>query len=153
MTEILKTFFLAMMPIGELRFALPVALSIYDMNWALAFFVSIIGNLAPVVFLLLFLGPISKWFSHNFKICSKFFNWLFERTRKKSNSRIEKYGCLAIISFVAIPLPFTGAWTGAIVAFLFNIPFKKAFPLIALGVVIAGGIVLGLTQLGLIWLI
>lgn len=153
MTEIIKTFFLAMTPIGELRIALPVALTIYNMNWLLAFFVSVVGNLVPVIFLLLFLGLVSKWFSDNFKFCNKFFNWLFERTRKKSNSRMEKYGAIALISFVAIPLPFTGAWTGAIIAFLFDIPFKKAFPLIALGVVIAGGIVLGLTQLGLLWLI
>ena len=153
MLEILKTFILAMTPIGELRIALPVALTLYNMNWVLAFSISIIGNLIPVLFLLLFLGPVSKWFSDNFKICNKFFNWLFERTRKKSNSRIEKYGEIALISFVAIPLPFTGAWTGAIVAFLFDIPLKKAIPLIALGVVIAGVIVLGLTQLGLLWLI
>jgi len=153
MLEILKTFLLAMAPIGELRIALPVALTIYEMNWILAFLVSVLGNLVPVIFLLLFLGPVSNWFSDNFKTCNRFFNWLFERTRKKSNSRMEKYGTIALISFVAIPLPFTGAWTGAIVAFLFNIPFKKAFSLIALGVVIAGGIVLGLTQLGLLWLI
>ena len=153
MTGVIETFFLAMTPIGELRASLPIALTVYNMNWLLAYFISVLGNLVPVIFLLLFLGPVSKWFSNNFKTCNKFLNWIFQRTRKKTSPRMEKYGVIALISFVAIPLPFTGAWTGSIAAFLFVIPFKKAFPLIALGVVIAGGIVLGLTQLGLLWLI
>jgi uncharacterized membrane protein len=146
MIGVIETFFLAMTPVGELRASLPVALTVYNMNWLLAFIVSVIGNLVPVLFLLLFLGPVSDWFSLKFKICNRFFSWLFEKTRRKSEARISKYGSIALISFVAIPLPFTGAWTGAIVAFLFNIPFKKAFPLIASGVVIAGIIVLVLTQ-------
>ncbi len=146
MTGIIETFFLAMTPIGELRASLPVALTVYNMNWLLALIISVIGNLVPVIFLLLFLGPVSQWLSSKFKTCDKFFSWLFERTRRKSSARIEKYGTIALVSFVAIPLPFTGAWTGAIAAFLFNIPFKKAFPLISLGVVIAGIIVLTLTQ-------
>jgi uncharacterized membrane protein len=153
MIEAIKTFLLAMTPIGELRIALPVALTLYDMNWVWAFFISVLGNLVPVVFLLLFLEPVSKRLSNNSKFFQKFFSWLFEKTRKKSSPGIEKYGEIALASFVAIPLPLTGAWTGAVVAFLFGIPFKKAFLLIALGVVIAGGIVLALTQLGLLWLI
>ncbi|KPJ54829.1 hypothetical protein AMJ47_03205 [Parcubacteria bacterium DG_72] len=146
MAGIIETFFLAMTPVGELRASLPVALAAYNMNWLLAFLVSVIGNLVPVIFLLLFLGSVSEWLSLKIKICNKFFSWLFERTRRKSSARIEKYGSIALISFVAIPLPFTGAWTGAVAAFLFGIPFKKAFPLIAAGVVISGAIVLLLTQ-------
>ena len=146
MIGVIETFFLAMTPVGELRVSLPVALMAYNMNWPAAFLVSVIGNLVPILFLLLFLGPLSDWLSLRFKTCNRFFSWLFERTRKKSSSRIEKYGSIALVSFVAIPLPFTGAWTGAVAAFLFNIPFKKAFPLITLGVVIAGAIVLLLTQ-------
>jgi len=149
MTEIFNTFLLAMTPIGELRVAIPVALAVYNINWVLAYVISVIGNLIPVVFLLLFLGPVSKWFSKRSKLCQKFFNWIFEKTRKKTTSRIEKYGAIALVSFVAIPLPFTGAWTGSIAAFLFGIPFKKAFPLIALGVLLSGVIMLLLTQTGL----
>lgn len=153
MLEILKTFLLAMTPIGELRVALPVAITLYNINWVWAFFISVLGNLVPIVFLLLFLEPVSRWLSDNSKFFQRFFIWLFERTRKKSSPGIKKYGEIALISFVAIPLPLTGAWTGTVVAFLFGIPFKKAFLLIASGVVIAGGIVLALTQLGLLWLI
>jgi len=151
MMEIFNTFLLAMTPIGELRVAIPVALAIYKMPWVLAYVISVIGNLIPVVFLLLFLGPVSEWFSKKSKICQKFFNWIFEKTRKKTTSRIEKYGAIALVSFVAIPLPFTGAWTGSIASFLFGIPFKKAFPLTVLGVLLSGVIMLLLTQTGL-WL-
>lgn len=151
MIEALNIFLLAMTPVGELRVAIPVALLVYNLNWFWAYFISVVGNMIPVVFLLLFLGPVSQWFSKKLNFCNKFFNWLFERTRRKSNPRIEKYGAVALITFVAIPLPLTGAWTGSIVAFLFNIPFKKAFPLIFLGVLISGVIMLLLTQTGL-WL-
>ena len=151
MMEILNTFLLAMTPIGELRVALPVALLVYNLHWFWAYFISVIGNMIPVIFLLLLLGPVSQWLSKELGSFKKFFDWLFERTRKKSTERIEKYGAIALVSFVAIPLPFTGAWTGAIVAFLFNIPFKKAFPLIFLGVLMSGAIMLLLSQTDL-WL-
>lgn len=152
MMEVIKTFFLAMTPIGELRASLPIALTVYNMNWVLAFFVSVIGNLVPIIFLLLFLGPVSDWLSGRFLIFKKFFTWLFKRTRIKSSSKMQKYGELGLMIFVAIPLPFTGAWTGAVVAFLFGIPFKKALYLISSGVIIAGVIVLSLIKAG-IWLI
>ena len=63
---------------------------------------------------------------------------------------MEKYGYPALIVFVAIPLPMTGAWTGALIAFLFGIPFKKAFPLITLGIMIAGIIVLVISKTGIV---
>jgi len=151
MMEVLNVFLLAMTPVGELRVAIPVALLVYNLNWLWAYFISIIGNMVPVIFILLFLSPVSRWLSKRLSFCDKFFNWLFERTRRKSSPRMEKYGAIALITFVAIPLPFTGAWTGSIGAFLFNIPFKKAFPLILLGVLISGAIMLLLTQTGL-WL-
>lgn len=141
-----------MAPIGELRASLPVALTIYDMNWPLAFLISVLGNLIPVAALLLFLGPVSGWLSGKSSFMKKFFTWLFERTGRKAGQRITVYGDIALVSFVAVPLPFTGAWTGAVAAFLFGIPFKKAFPLISLGVLISGGIVLILTKAGMLWL-
>ena len=79
------------------------------------------------------------------KFFNRFFTYLFERTRKKHNGKFEKWGALALITFVAIPLPVTGGWSGALAAFVFGIPFKKALPLIFLGVIIAGAIVTGLS--------
>jgi len=148
----LETFLLAMAPIGELRVALPAGIIVYGLDYFTAYIVSVIGNIVPVIFLLYFLDPISKWLSMHFKVCDKFFNWVFERTRRKTNSEMIKYGHIALIGFVAIPLPFTGAWTGAIAAFLFAVPNKKAFALICLGVLLSGIIVLILTSTGL-WLI
>jgi len=149
MTPEIQTFFLAMTPLGELRVALPTALAIYNLNWPMAYFISVIGNLVPVVFLLLFLEPISSWFSRKSIFFQKFFSWFFERTRKNSQSEMKKYGYLALIPFVAIPFPLTGGWTGSIIAFLYQIPFKIAFPLIALGVIMAGIIVLFVTKTGI----
>ncbi len=145
----LQTFLLAMTPVGELRLSLPLALTLYRLNWGTAFLLSVIGNLVPVILLLLFLGPVSKILAANSKLFEKFFSWLFERTRKRYTNRIKKYGYPVLVLFVAIPLPVTGGWTGSLIAFLFDIPFKKAFPLIASGVIIAGGIVTLLTRAGI----
>lgn len=149
MTPEIQTFLLAMTPIGELRAALPAALTIYHLNWQLGFLISVIGNLIPIIFLLLFLEPLSNWLPQKSALFQKFFIWLFEKTRNRFDLKMKKYGYPGLMLFVAIPLPLTGGWTGAILAFLFKIPFKIAFPLIALGVIIAGVIVLILTQAGI----
>ena len=146
----IQTFLLAMTPIGELRISLPIALTVHHLNWPLAYLISVIGNLVPVVFILLFLNPISTFLSRNFKIFQKFFSWLFEKTRKKYNSKFGKIrSYLALIAFVALPLPMTGGWTASIIASLFGIPFKSAFLLITLGIIIAGFIVSLLTFAGI----
>jgi uncharacterized membrane protein len=137
----LITFFIAMLPISELRGAIPVALGVYHLSPLSAFTWSVLGNLVPVIFLLWLLEPCSNYLSHHFYFFNRFFAWLFERTRRKHNHRFEVWGALALITFVAIPLPMTGGWTGAVAAFVFGIPFKKALPLIFLGIIIAGLIV------------
>lgn len=149
MNPTLLTFLLAMTPVGELRLSIPVALSSYNLSWPIAYIISVLGNLVPVLFFLMFLGPVSSWLSNNFKIFDKFFSWLFARTRRKHGDKVEKYGYPALVMVVAIPLPITGAWTGTLVAFLFGIDFKKAFPLITTGVLIAGAIVTSLTKAGI----
>ena len=143
------TFLLAMTPVGELRLSIPVALSTYQLAWPVAYIISVLGNLVPVLFFLLFLDPASSWLSDNFVIFDKFFSWLFARTRRKHGDKIKKYGYPGLVLVVAIPLPITGAWTGTLVAFLFGIKFKKALPLITTGVLIAGAIVTSLTKAGI----
>lgn len=137
----IATVLTAMIPVGELRAALPISLTAYDFPIWKGFLLSVLGNMIPVVFILWFLDPVSKFLMKRSVIMHKFFTWLFERTHKKGKERIEKWGPIALITFVAIPLPITGAWTGAAAAFVFGIPFKKAFPLIFVGVLIAGVIV------------
>jgi uncharacterized membrane protein len=145
----IQLLLLAMAPISELRGAIPIGYAVFNLPFWEVFLISFFGNLVPVIFLLLCLEPIANFLSRHSRFFKKFFDWLFLRTRKKIQPWVEKYGKLAIIFFVALPLPITGGWTGAIVAFLFGMPFIVAFPLISLGVLIAGGIVSSLTLGGI----
>lgn len=135
-------------PISELRGAIPVAMGIYGMGPVEAYFLSVIGNLIPVVPLLLFLEPVSGYL-RRYRIFDIFFTWLFSRTRMNHSESFEKYGLLALTIFVAVPLPVTGAWTGCAAAFVFGIRFKHSFPAIAAGVMIAGIIVTAVTMTGM----
>ncbi len=146
LSEFLEVFFLAATPIGELRAAIPVALLDLDVSWPLALVVAYAGNLLPVPFLLLLLGPVAGLFSR-LKLFARILEWVFRISRKRGGV-VEKYGWPGLVMFVAMPLPVTGAWTGSIVAFLLGMPFRKAMPAIMLGVFIAGVIVTCLTKLG-----
>ncbi len=138
----IKTFLWAMTPIGELRVAIPIALTVYELSPAVAYIVSVLGNIFAVFLILVLLGSVSDWLSSNFYFFNRFFAWLFSRTRRNHSLKVKKYGLYILPLFVAIPLPITGGWTASLVAFVFDIPFKKAFPLIVSGVFIAGGVVL-----------
>jgi uncharacterized membrane protein len=144
-----KTFLWAMTPIGELRASIPIALTAYELSPDKAYIISVLGNIFAAFLILMLLGIVSRWLSKNFYFFNRFFAWLFSKTRKNHSGKVEKYGCYVLPLFVAIPLPVTGAWTASLVAFVFDIPFKKAFPLIVLGVLIAGGIVLAVANTGI----
>ena len=135
------------LPISELRGAIPLALS-FGMPLGKAFWLSVIGNCIPVAPALFLLEPVSNRL-RRFKIWSRFFDWLFERTKKKADS-IQKYEALGLAIFVAIPLPMTGAWSGVVAASLFKIKFRYAFIAIVAGVIGAGLIVSALCGLGII---
>ena len=137
----------AALPILELRGAIPLALS-FGISLPKAFWLAVLGNciiVAPALFLFL---PVTK-FLRKFKIWSRFFDWIFERTKKNSDT-IQKYEALGLAIFVAIPLPMTGAWSGVIAASLFKIRFRYAFLAIVAGVICAGLIVSALCALGLL---
>jgi len=135
------------LPISELRGAIPLALS-FGMPSGKAFWLSVIGNSIPVMPALFLLEPVSNRL-RKFKIWSRFFDWLFERTKKKADT-VQKYEALGLAIFVAIPLPITGAWSGVVAASLFKIKFRYAFIAILAGVLSAGLIVSSLCQLGII---
>ena len=103
-----------------------------------------IGNLLPVLAILLLLQPVVQLFT-KIAFFERIINWVFSYTRKRHSEKVERWGLAALVIIVAIPLPMTGAWSGSLVAFLFGIPFRQAFPLITLGVLIAGVIVTLLT--------
>lgn len=141
----LATALIASLPFGELRGALPVGVTVFGLPVGAAYFWSVIGNAVPVFLILWLIGPISNWLSERSETFKKFFDWVFDHTHKKTNSKIQQYGSIALVLFVAIPLPFTGAWTGSIAAYLFNIPKQVAMSLIILGILISGLIVSLLT--------
>jgi len=139
---------IATLPIVELIGAIPVAMHLFDMPIPRSYILCVIGNIIPVPFILLLLGPVSR-FLRKLKIFDRFFGWLFARTRRRSET-IRKYEELGLIIFVAIPLPVTGAWTGSLAAFLFGLRFWPSFFCALAGVCIAGVIVTTFSALGLV---
>jgi len=131
------TALLAALPVGELRVAIPVAIGVYGMDPVTAYIVTVIGNMLPVIPLLLFLESVSTYL-RRWVFWDVFFNWLFTRTYHRHNGKFERYGIIALLFFVAIPLPVTGAWTGCAAAFVFGIQFRHAFLAILGGVMLAG---------------
>lgn len=146
MEEYLKLLITAMVPIGELRVAIPLGLTTFGLGVVETYIISVIGNMIPIIFIVFLLDPVSKFLMKHSKFFNWFFNWLFKRTHTKHSKRFETLEEVALVTFVAIPLPVTGAWSGAAAAFVFGIPPKKSLPLIFLGVLIAGAIVTALTE-------
>ncbi len=142
----LLVIIISAIPIAELRGAIPVAIQTLDFPWYYAYLWAVIGNMLPVPFIFLFLEGAVRLLSR-MAVFERFFNWLFERTRKRGRV-IQKYKRIGLVLFVAIPLPVTGAWTGSLAAVLFGIGFRQAFFSILAGVLIAGVIVTCLTLMG-----
>lgn len=136
----LVVMIISMLPIFELRGGIPAGAALGMPVWQAAVF-AVIGNMIPIPFILWFLEPVSRWLSEHSSIMKRFFDWLFARTRRKHSQSFERWKEFALMLFVAIPLPVTGAWTGAVAAFLFGIPFRLALPFIFFGVVIAAVVV------------
>ena len=138
---------IATLPIVELRGAIPVGINLFGMRdrWLLVYVLAVAGNMVPIPLILLLLGPLSRWLMR-YRLGRAFFEWLFARTRRRSAS-IEKYETVGLTLFVAVPLPVTGGWTGAMAAFLMGMRFHHAMWSILLGVMIAGIIVLTLSLL------
>lgn len=141
-------FIISMLPIIELRGAIPIAILLFKIPWPQAVLISVIGNMVPIPLLLLLL----EWF---FEIISKipighrFTQWLFTRTRRKG-AAIERYEAIGLITFVGIPLPGTGGWTGSLAARIFGISFWRSLLFILIGVCLAAAIVTPLSLLGLV---
>ncbi len=137
----LATVLLAAVPVTELRGALPVALLVYRLPVPAAVALSVAGNILPVYFLLRFIEPVSMWLARRFSLIDRFLQWLFSRTRRKLTKRVEKYSYWALAMFVSIPLPVTGAWTGALAAVLFGLPVHKSFLSIFIGLCLSASLV------------
>ena len=147
--DILATFFTAMAPIGELRAAIPIGIISHDLSWQWAYFWAVLGNMVPVFILLWGLEPASKILLAFPNPAGRFLAWRVERLRTSSLSRFERWGPLALIPFVAIPLPITGAWTGCLAAWVFGLRRAPSLLAIFIGVLIAGALVTTIVELAI----
>ena len=136
----LCVFFCSMLPIIELRGAIPMAFA-FGLPWWQAYIISVLGNLLPVPFILLLINFVLKWMSNSkIKFFNKIANFLYKKV-EKNREKIEKYSFWGLCLFIAIPLPVTGAWTGSLVAAVIGMKPWKAFLSALLGVLIAGAVV------------
>lgn len=133
--DILYIVGISMVPVIELRGAIPVGAGM-GVNMWLCLLAAVIGNLIPVPFLVLFGGKVLRWCA-KFEKFGKPFRWILNLGEKKV-SKMKKTVFWGLLAFVAIPLPGTGAWTGSLIAITLGLDLKKSFPPIALGVLIAG---------------
>ena len=143
----IKNFFwvllLSIIPVLELRASIPIGSSLGLNPWQCAI-AAIIGNMIPVPFIILFIRKIFLFLRRNWSKMSRFVEHLEAKAEKKK-PLVQKYAILGLTILVAIPLPGTGAWTGALVAAMLDIRLKRAIPCILLGVVIAAVIVTMIT--------
>ena len=130
-------FFCSLLPIIELRGAIPLGAGFGLPFWQ-TYLISVIWNILPVPFILLFIKGILTWMSKcRVKAFNKVAGWLF-RKAEKNRGKVEKYASLGLVLFVAIPLPGTGAWTGSLVAAIMDMKFWRAFLSALIGVLVAG---------------
>lgn len=131
----LVAFAISLCPVLELRGGM-IAARLLEIPFLQAFIICYIGNMIPIPFILLFIRKIFTWM-RKFKAFAKIVDKMEERSEKKKGT-IQKYKEWGLLLFVAIPLPGTGGWTGALIAALMDLRFKKCLPIITLGVFIAG---------------
>ena len=140
------TAIVGMIPVIELRGAIPIGVFTFHLNYVEAFICSFIGNIIPVYFIVKYIRPLFDFFGRwkPFKII---IDWASERATRKieESTKLQSFAALGIFLFVAIPFPGTGAWVGSVIANFLDLPPKKAIPPIILGVITAGIIVLAIT--------
>lgn len=139
----LLTVLVGMTPIIEIRGAIPLGVAMgLDDYWS-AYICSFIGNIIPIFFIVKYIRPLFDFFGR-WKFFKKIIDWATNKATRKiqENPKLQSAVAFALFVFVAIPLPTTGAWVGSLVANFLDLPLKKAFPPLALGVAAAGLIVL-----------
>ena len=141
------TFVVSMLPIIELRGAIPVGVGL-GLSYFESFIISFIGNILPVYFIVKYIKPLFNFFGR-WKFFKKIIDWATERATKKikESEKLQNFAAIGLYLFVAIPLPGTGAWIGSLIANFLDMPPKKAIPPIIAGVFTAGIIMLALTAI------
>ena len=141
---------MSVLPIVELRGAVPFGVGAMELPLVPVLIVSIIGNMLPVPFIILFVRKLFEWMKQKSPKLGALAEKLEERGKKKGEMLV-KYEALGLFILVAIPLPGTGAWTGALVAAMMDLRLKNAIPMIFLGVVTAGIIMAVFSDVFLVW--
>ena len=142
----LWVFFLSMVPVFELRAAIPIGATL-GLEWVANYLICVIGNMIPVPIILLFVRHVLEWMKKIPRL-DKIALWV-ENKAQKNTPKVQKYASLGLLIFVALPLPGTGAWTGALVAAMLDMRMKYAIPSIFCGVLIAG-LIMSLASYGLV---
>ncbi|HRR77942.1 MAG: small multi-drug export protein [Ruminococcus sp.] len=149
MTKYIITFLISMIPIIELRGGVPIGIGM-GIKWYYALPLCMIGNMIPVPFIYFFARRILEW-GKDKPLTAKFFTWCLEKGEKGGQALQEKAGrglFVALLLFVGIPLPGTGAWTGTLAASFLKMDFKKSVIAVILGVLLAGIIMTCLSLAG-----
>jgi uncharacterized membrane protein len=149
LTKYILTFLVSMVPIIELRGAIPIAVGM-DVPLLHAYIIAVIGNMIPVPFIYLFARKLLVWGADK-KIIGPFFSFCLEKGEKggqKLKTSTKSGLFVALTLFVGIPLPGTGAWTGTLAASILDIGFKKSVSAVMIGVLLAG-IIMGLASAGI----
>ena len=137
------TALVSMIPVIELRGGIPFGVALGLTHWE-AWLAAVIGNMIPLPFIIVYIRRIFQWLRRNIPRLDRFVDKL--ETKAHLNGRkVTKYKYLGLMIFVAIPLPGTGGWTGALVAAFLDMPLRRAIPTLFLGVLIAGFLVTGIT--------
>ena len=149
----LLTFLISMVPVVELRGAIPFGTLICDPPVPLvqAYIISIIGNMIPVPFIFFFARKVLEWGADK-PFIGKPFTWFLNKGHKGGQKLLNTAGhgvYVALILFVGIPLPGTGAWTGTLAASILDMDFKKSSVCVMLGVLLAGVIIGSLSAVGI----
>ncbi len=137
----LIVFFLSMLPVFELQFGITYGLTVLDMEPWRACLAGILGSTTISLLLIVALDPCTRFARKHSSHIDRLCEWLFTRTRAKYSTSMSELGHFALFTYIAIPTPGSGAWTGALIAYLFAIPLKKAAPILGLGLVVTGLIV------------
>ena len=144
----LKTFFWSMTPMLELRAAIPLGYFHFHLSILEATVISILGVIVSTMVVLYLLPFVIDFLKQRIPFLHKILEKIFKKTHAEHSKKIEILGDIFLITFVAIPLPGSGGWTGVLIAYLFGIPYKRAIKLVSIGVVISGIIVAALTLFG-----
>lgn len=145
--KIILTFLISMVPVLELRGAIPIGVA-HGLDYRIAIAVSILGNLVPVPFIVLFIRKIFAWLRTKSERLNGFVTRMEQRALKKSDT-VRRARFWGLFLFVAIPLPGTGAWTGTLAASILDMKFKDVL-IACMGGVLLAGIIMGLASAGLL---